>query len=309
MEEQLSARMSPNLRADSWFHVGLDEASDRQLDDETNDLRQERGAVRQFFLQTIQKALPATPFQQQLLADAIRCKLQLVSKGSSLSVRAVATTLAAMGYHVIVRRAVRKGRATYFEALRHETIVVKSPSNIGGPDSELLVEVDFRDSLTIGRASQRYLLLLSVLPEVFVGSKDSLVALVSLAADEAANSFKTANMSIPPWRRAQTLATKWAPELCEDFVVSDSDSDDWTVSPVTVLRRQKRSNDCAVRKSPVYKGHLQTENPHPTVYGFQSPTQTVPHCAKREGYSFGGLDKLKIYVVRPKQQTCFEVGS
>jgi hypothetical protein len=62
--------------------------------------------------------------------------------------------------------------------------------------------------------------LLAALPDEFVGSKARLLRLVDFLCSEMAASFEGRGLTLPPWRRAQALASKWLPARSRDDAVS-----------------------------------------------------------------------------------------
>jgi hypothetical protein len=68
----------------------------------------------------------------------------------------------------------------------------------------------------IPHPTRAYMDLLAALPDEFAGSKARLLPLVDFLCTEMAASFEGRGLTLPPWRRAQALASKWLPARSRD---------------------------------------------------------------------------------------------
>jgi hypothetical protein len=73
-----------------------------------------------------------------------------------------------------------------------------------------IVEPQLRSHFEVGRPSPLYRRLLDDLPDVFVGGASELCAVVEFLCDQMSTSFQECGMSVPPWRSARALLSKWS---------------------------------------------------------------------------------------------------
>ena len=93
---------------------------------------------------------------------------------------------------------------------------VQGKSDESGID--LIVECNFRENFTIPCTTPRYVKLLSCVPEVFVGTVEWLLPIVQAVATEMNLAFASHNLTKPPWRNAQSMMSKWAPQRSKDWL-------------------------------------------------------------------------------------------
>ncbi|OVA10059.1 Protein of unknown function DUF506 [Macleaya cordata] len=72
-----------------------------------------------------------------------------------------------------------------------------------------IVEVSFAGEFSIARPTNRYLSLLDVFPQIFVGKPDKLKQVVRVMCAASKESLKSNDMHIPPWRRNGYMQAKW----------------------------------------------------------------------------------------------------
>ncbi|EFJ49897.1 hypothetical protein VOLCADRAFT_89362 [Volvox carteri f. nagariensis] len=129
----------------------------------------------------------------------------------------LATKLSAVGYSVNVRTALGGGTAC-FRNLRHEFLMVRGHGNFEGV--EFIVEPRFREHFSIPHPTEEYSELLSHAPDVFVGVGGRLVPIVQTLCEAMADSFARKSLTLPPWRRTQSMLSKWMPNRARDMSFS-----------------------------------------------------------------------------------------
>jgi uncharacterized protein (TIGR01615 family) len=81
---------------------------------------------------------------------------------------------------------------------------------------ELIVECAFREHFRIPCASDAYSALLAAVPAVFVGTAAAMAPIVELLTHEMARAFADRGLTMPPWRSARSMMSKWAPQRATD---------------------------------------------------------------------------------------------
>ncbi|KAI3925750.1 hypothetical protein MKX01_003309 [Papaver californicum] len=72
-----------------------------------------------------------------------------------------------------------------------------------------IVEVHLVGEFTIARPTNRYITLLEVFPQIFVGKPNKLKQVVRIMCEASKRSLKKNDMHIPPWRRNGYMQAKW----------------------------------------------------------------------------------------------------
>ncbi|XP_038881327.1 uncharacterized protein LOC120072874 [Benincasa hispida] len=90
-----------------------------------------------------------------------------------------------------------------FPAGDHEYIDV----NFGG--NRYIVEIFLAREFEIARPTSKYISLLNIFPEIFVGNLEELKQVVKLMCSAMKESMKKRNMHVPPWRRNGYMQAKW----------------------------------------------------------------------------------------------------
>lgn len=85
-----------------------------------------------------------------------------------------------------------------------------------------MVECAFDSHFRIPCATSAYQELLSHVPEVFVGPLQRMLPLVDLMTQELSRSFASAGITMPPWRSARSVMSKWAPQKATDRLPSEA---------------------------------------------------------------------------------------
>ncbi len=81
---------------------------------------------------------------------------------------------------------------------------------------------NFREHFAIPHPTDAYAATLTLLPDEFIGSSSRLVPLVQIMCAEMAASFEAKGLTLPPWRRAQAMLSKWLPQRMSDQPLSSA---------------------------------------------------------------------------------------
>ncbi|KAF5834486.1 hypothetical protein DUNSADRAFT_8811 [Dunaliella salina] len=76
---------------------------------------------------------------------------------------------------------------------------------------EVIVDACFREQFQIPHPSEHYVGLLELVPDVYVGSRPHLTAIVELLCSEMAQSFRARGMPLAPWCCTSTMLSRWLP--------------------------------------------------------------------------------------------------
>ncbi|XP_010504268.1 PREDICTED: uncharacterized protein LOC104781324 [Camelina sativa] len=131
---------------------------------------------------------------------------ELVETKDDSTLKAVADELVALGYDAAVcksRWEKSKSRSCPVPAGEYQYLDVM----IG--DQRVLIDIDFQSKFEIARPSKTYKSISKTLPYVYVGQVDRLKKLVVFVSEAAKNSLRKKGLSMPPWRRAEYVLTKW----------------------------------------------------------------------------------------------------
>jgi uncharacterized protein (TIGR01615 family) len=136
-----------------------------------------------------------------------------------------------------VRNALGGGPAC-FRNLRHEFLTVLASgggsSTHAAAAAELasqqqraaaatyIVDPFFKQQFEVSQPSSAYAAALALVPEVFVGTSSRLVPLVHTLCAEMAASFEAMRLTLPPWRRASAMLSKWQPSRSRDTCISST---------------------------------------------------------------------------------------
>lgn len=161
--------------------------------------------------------LPSSFLALQLQEEVVG-HMQETLQESRFNTLALATRLAAAGYAVIMRTA-KGGGPTFscFRNLRHEFLTVRGRDDCKGMD--FIIEPSFRCHFEIAHPAPEYKVLLDAVPSVFVGRPSQLTRLVESLCAEIAISFQNQGMALPPWRRTDSVLSKWLSTNVNDVTV------------------------------------------------------------------------------------------
>ncbi len=90
-----------------------------------------------------------------------------------------------------------------FSKLRHTFIILKDDGQ------SVIIDPNFRDQFVISRPTEKYEKILSFLPRIFIGGWALLFNQVLVISAEMTESFKQNKFSLPPWRRQNSILSKW----------------------------------------------------------------------------------------------------
>ena len=158
----------------------------------------------------------------------------------------LATKLSSIGYGVLVRHSVSGGKGSeMFNNLRNDFLVVTALSSDHSTSTptpttssssshlqEFIIGPCFQDHFTIPHHTARYTGLLSLLPTTLVATPSQLKQLVNLLCAEMHIAFEQCGFSLPPWRKAQSLLSKWLPSKAKDVDMSPGGSPRWCSTPI-----------------------------------------------------------------------------
>lgn len=153
-------------------------------------------------------------YERQLEADVSYFKATMAAEGE-VDIVDLACLLASVGHDVRVRSALGGGTSNYFRNLSHEFLLVKNAQEC--PGVELVVECNFQEHFRIPCATIAYDALLRSVPEVFVGTLTRMAPLVESLVREMCKCFALQQVTVPPWRSARSIMSKWAPQKAEDW--------------------------------------------------------------------------------------------
>lgn len=168
----------------------------------------------------------------QLLRDVRVFKRALMREENRVDTVVLATKLMYAGYQATVRHAIGGGPAC-FRNLRHEFLCVRGDGDYKGAD--YIVDPNFKEHFQIPHPTPAYEQVLACCSDEFVGTASRLIPLVQCLCTEIANSFEAKGLTLPPWRRAQAMLSKWLPVKSRDVSYNHS-SDSEGASPDTESR-------------------------------------------------------------------------
>ncbi|KAJ7961623.1 DUF506 family protein [Quillaja saponaria] len=76
-------------------------------------------------------------------------------------------------------------------------------------ENRYFVDVEFAAQFEIARPTSQYSEVIRLLPDVFVGTGQELKRIVKSMCDVAKKSFKSTELSVPPWRKNRYMQNKW----------------------------------------------------------------------------------------------------
>ncbi|BDA42380.1 hypothetical protein COCOBI_03-2670 [Coccomyxa sp. Obi] len=151
--------------------------------------------------------------ERQLMQQVVAVCEGEAANGKAPEADAVAERLVQLGYSVTVRTALGGGGGCEcLRNLRHVFICVRMP----GGNGSVLVDPKFKEQFEIAHPTARYAALLDEVPACFVGTEERLVALVELLCSEMSAAFRGTGTTLPPWRQAPSMLSKWRPRRSTD---------------------------------------------------------------------------------------------
>lgn len=155
----------------------------------------------------------------QLLRDVKNMKRAILEEESSFDMVLLAARLSEVGYRLHLRSALGGGDGiNAFHNLRNEFLIVAGEGESEGID--FIVEVRFKEHFEIPYPTDRYAAIMQSTPEEVVTSAANLTPLVHLLSSELSIAFNAKELSLPPWRQAKSLLSKWLPSKSKDVDMS-----------------------------------------------------------------------------------------
>ncbi|GMH33298.1 hypothetical protein BSKO_01132 [Bryopsis sp. KO-2023] len=180
--------------------------------------REARGLSEAYKLALRDWTAPVDSFCEHLLRDIqlLKSTMAINDRRSTAGRHILAQGLANMGYDVKMRTAIARGNPVQmFSELAHKFITVKPAKGM----QEVIVEFDFKAEFMILEPTMRYQSLLEDLPSEFVGTRERLTELVQFLCREMGTAFLETGRTVPPWRRHNSVVSKWRPRVFEDHAV------------------------------------------------------------------------------------------
>ncbi|KAH6789011.1 hypothetical protein C2S51_004017 [Perilla frutescens var. frutescens] len=117
----------------------------------------------------------------------------------------------------------------------HEYIEVRGKTQGKGKKNEIViipiifvVEVGFRDEFRMGKASEEYKKLIEQLPEMYIGKREHMKAIIRLLCDAAKKSAAEQNIHMGPWRTNNFMQMKWSTPAPTTSSASSQDKECFT---------------------------------------------------------------------------------
>lgn len=179
--------------------------------------------------------VPSTLFQSRLARDVSFIQRLAREEEGTLDCVVLASKLTNVGYKVSLRSALGGGQGIkMFQSLRNQFLVVACD------DVDFIVEPNFFEHWQISHPTPRYSGLLDMVPTVLVASSYQLCEIVQLLCSEMSIAFAECGLSLPPWRQAASLLSKWLPRNSRDVDMSPGGSPRLP-SPETFFQSDKSS--------------------------------------------------------------------
>lgn len=183
---------------------------------------------------------PTGQFARKLLRDVKAFKQAVILEEDKSDTVVLATKLANVGYTVSLRKALGGAAGTScFSNLRHEFLVVTGSGDFQG--IHYIVEPHFRQHFEITHPTEAYLQVLDEVPQEYVGTAARLIPVVQAVCGAMIASFDAKGLTLPPWRRTQSMLSKWLPSKASDRAFTSEQSAAVTSATQLCLSRQLSS--------------------------------------------------------------------
>eukprot|EP00210_Caulerpa_lentillifera_P001213 g1169.t1 len=125
----------------------------------------------------------------------------------------LAADLQSLGYDVNFRRSIGGGSGSEgVSNLNHTFIRCRNPDS----NRVFIVDPKFKDQFDIAHKTNAYERVLEFVPKLLVLREDRVIPLVKLISQELAGSFRETGFPLPPWRKVDSLLSKWQPRKAMD---------------------------------------------------------------------------------------------
>lgn len=140
-------------------------------------------------------------------------KEQASLRGQELEPAPLASTLRATGFDVKLCSALGGGSGgECLRNLRHTFLSVTAARGNGlAAQQRFIIDLNFKDQFEIAQPTVRYGRLLAAVPSEFVGTEDRITLLVTFLCREIGLAFRERGNTLPPWRQADSMLSKWRP--------------------------------------------------------------------------------------------------
>jgi len=96
-----------------------------------------------------------------------------------------------------------------FRYLKHSFLVVQPDEELNNDENVAIVDPKFKEQFEIARPTPEYLEILKDVPNIFIGTKKQLFNTILFIVQASHISFFTSGLHIPPWRKEQSVLSKW----------------------------------------------------------------------------------------------------
>lgn len=154
---------------------------------------------------------PWSDAEYKLLQCVRRAQEEVSQRQQSLEPGHLAAQLRQSGFDAKLLSAL--GGGTGGECLRNlrHTFLSVTSSNGFSTSPRFIVDLNFKEQFEIAQPTERYAKLLAAVPAEFVGTEDRISLLVTFLCREISTAFKAHGKTLPPWRQADSMLSKWRP--------------------------------------------------------------------------------------------------
>jgi uncharacterized protein (TIGR01615 family) len=171
-------------------------------------------AVPSISRQLLKLLQPRSPEEHQLGLAVNAAYEKAAAGGRQLGIDELADTLRGQGHDVRIRTALGGGGGgECLRNLRHQFLTL----NMTGQDGvrvECIIDPSFAEQWGIARPTPAYAHMVAALPQVYVGA--AIEPLVDFLCSELAAAFRAEGATLPPWRAADAMLSKWRPRRSVD---------------------------------------------------------------------------------------------
>jgi uncharacterized protein (TIGR01615 family) len=168
-------------------------------------------------------------------------------QGRPFDINELAGRLQRLGHTVRIRTALGGGGGgECLRNLRHTFLYC----TVEGMMSRMnyIIDPKFKEQFEIAHPTERYQKVLDAIPREFVGTEDRITALVEVLCGEMKEAFEQTGVTLPPWRQAGSMLSKWRPRRSEDLSLSQ----DHAGHGPQKYERRTRSEDLAAHQRPSF---------------------------------------------------------